>query len=640
MNYSHLGYVRVAAIAPKLRLADPEENANQIVSYLNDTNTEGASIVVFPELSITGYSCEDLFFSADLQIAAKTALRRIMKETPNIVCVVGTPYLLEDGRLLNCAAVICNGKMLGLVPKVALPNYGEFYEQRWFSTGANVDLSLNDDMLGNFRICAQQLFRIGDAQLGIELCEDLWAPSPPGIDHCLAGAEIIVNASASNELVTKTDYRRNLVRMASAKGICGYVYASSGLFESSKDLVFGGHLLSSENGKLLGQSERFGMKGTVLTTEIDVAKLKHDRTQNRTFANAPRKSTYHYVHALKNPNPIKELNRNYSQQPFVPDEPTHINSRADEILKIQSAGLARRVMAAESKKLVIGLSGGLDSTLALLVCVDSARRLDWPTTNIDAITMPGPGTSDITLETARKLAEYSHVNLLEIPINTAVDQHLNDLGHDNRNDIVFENAQARERTQLLFNYANKVNGLVVGTGDLSELALGWCTFNADHMASYNVNASIPKTLIIYLVRWYAETTDNNELSNTLETVLDTPISPELLAPDVEGDIAQQTETIIGPFELHDFFLYHYLRNGASVDKIFALTEKAFGSKYDKKTIKKWMKIFYQRFFTQQFKRTTLPPGPKIGTVSLSPRGDWRMPDEASVTNILDQISKL
>ena len=639
-NYSDLGYIRVVAIAPPLTLADPIENAKKIIAYLNHTDTEGASIVVFPELAITGYSCEDLFFSDDLQKSGLKALKSIAKATRKIVCVVGTPYLTDDGRLLNCAAVLSEGELRGLIPKIALPNYGEFYEQRWFSTGKNVDIAVKDKSLGNFRICSKQVFNIGDVGVGIELCEDLWSPEPPGIGLCLAGADILVNLSASNELVGKAEYRKDLVKMASAKGICGYVYSSSGLFESSKDLVFGGHLVSYENGVLLGESERFQTEGTVLVSDIDIDRIRHDRIQNRTFGNASRDGNYYRIDALEHRSVMKALHRKYQKHPFIPDEKEMITARAEEILQIQSAGLARRVKATNTETLVLGLSGGLDSTLALLVCLDTAKHLGLDNTSIHAITMPGPGTSELTLRSARELAKYAKVTLTEIPIDQAVEQHLKDLNHTELNDTVFENAQTRERTQILFNYANKVEGLVVGTGDLSELALGWCTYNADHMASYNVNASVPKTLIAYLVRWYANDASNPSLSKILETVLNTPISPELLAVEAGDDIAQKTESIIGPFELHDFFLYHYLRNGASVPKIFALAQIAFGDQYKIATLKKWMAIFYRRFFTQQFKRTTLPAGPKVGTVSLSPRGDWRMPDEASVDAILDQIRSL
>jgi len=635
MDYKDLGFIRVAAIAPEVALADPETNATRIVTHLESLQGEAVCLALFPELSITGYSCEDLFFNDDLHTASAAALIRVAKACQNLTAVVGVPWRLPDGRLLNCAAVLHDGRILGLVPKISHPNYGEFYDQRWFATG----LTVADDTAPGMRIDHRQLFEIGGARIGIEICEDLWSPEPPGIRHCLAGADLVLNLSASNELVAKSDYRRELVRGASARGICGYLYASAGPLESSKDIVFGGHLLAAENGLVVDESERFAFEASVLVTEFDLARLHHDRMQNTTMRSTPRPAGYHRVPVSKAGAPLDSLNRVVDPHPFVPADEAQLDARAHEILHIQATGLARRMLASASSTLVIGLSGGLDSTLAFLVCVDALSKLDRPVSALHPLTLPGPGTSQHTLTSARELARAVGASIREISISAAVAQHLADLGHADEADVVFENAQARERTQILFNYANKAGGIVVGTGDMSELALGWCTYNADHMASYNVNASVPKTMMAYLVRWYARHRADTPLAAILERVLDTPISPELIAPQ-DGDISQQTESIIGPYELHDFFLYHFIRTGASVEKIFALARLAFANAYPPEEIQRWLRVFFQRFFSQQFKRTVLPPGPKVGSVSLSPRGDWRMPDEASVQGYLATIDAL
>jgi NAD+ synthase (glutamine-hydrolysing) len=485
------------------------------------------------------------------------------------------------------------------------------------------------------------LFQIGESRFAIEICEDLWAPDPIGNRHALAGADLILNPSASTDLIGKADYRRDLVRMTSGQRICGYLFASCGPTESTKDVVFGGHLIAAENGQLLGESGRFALDGNRLVADFDREKLRHDRAINNTFAAAVRPQNYACIDTGVTPAPIATLTRSYPRHPFVPDDEHEFAARAQEILSIQATGLARRQMAARSETLVIGLSGGLDSTLAFLVCLDALAKRDRPSATLHALTMPGPGTSAGTLASARALAKAGGATFVEIPIDAAVKQHLADLDHpSNRHDVVFENAQARERTQLLFNYANKVGGIVVGTGDLSELALGWCTFNADQMANYNVNASVPKTMIAYLVRWYARHRSPNNLAKVLESVLKTPISPELLPPGDDGAISQATESIIGPYELHDFFLYHYLRNGFAPAKIYSLACASFAGAYPNDTVKRWMKLFFGRFFSQQFKRTTLPPGPKVGTVSLSPRGDWRMPDEATADALIAGIDAL
>ena len=641
IDFCELGFIRVAAAAPALALADPAANAEQILALADDLAARGASLVLFPELALTGYSCEDLFFSAGLHQAARRALVRLAQATADrsVTLIVGFPWQTRDGRMLNAAVVLAGGRVCGVVPKTHLPNHDEFYERRWFASGAGVDETVADPVLGSFRVSAAQLFSIGHTRFGIELCEDLWAPEPPGIPLCLAGADLILNPSASNELVAKADYRRDLVRMTSARGLCGYLYAGSGPLESTKDVVFGGHLLAAENGQLLGESNRFEFAGSSLLLEFDIERLRHDRLRNTTFAAVPRGASLPLVECAPRPAAIDSLLRGVDAHPFVPGDEGEFEARAAEILAIQATGLARRVLSAGSARLVIGLSGGLDSTLAFLVCLDALTKLGRPLSDLSPLTLPGPGTSERTLESARALCRAVGVTLKEIPIHAAVAQHLADLGHTTRNDIVFENAQARERTQLLFNHANQVGGLLVGTGDLSELALGWCTFNADHMASYNVNASVPKTMMAYLVRWYARHRALPALVPVLERVLTTPISPELLEPSPERAV-QATEDIVGPYELHDFFLFHFMRNGSSPRRIHALAVVAFAPRYSAPTIRRWLREFCKRFFTQQFKRTTLPPGPKVGSVSLSPRGDWRMPDEAAVAAILEEVDAL
>ena len=455
----------------------------------------------------------------------------------------------------------------------------------------------------------------------------------------MAGANIVCNLSASNELISKADYREDLVRMTSAKSFCAYVYAGAGVMESTKDVVFGGHCLIAETGQLLAQNKRFEWSPQAVIGDVDLQRLQHDRGQNTTFAQMPRPRAYRIVQNDADLPALTTLHRQYSNQPFVPEDENEFSARAQEILQIQATGLARRMLAAKTERLVIGLSGGLDSTLAFLVAKDALGKLDLPAENLHALTLPGPGTTSGTLTNAHRLAQTSGVSLREISIEAAVEQHLTDLSHGGEHDVVFENAQARERTQILFNHANQVGGIVVGTGDLSELALGWATFNADQMANYNVNASVPKTLMAYLVRWYAQHRAQTDLAVVLQAVLDTPISPELIPPK-NGEISQRTEDLVGPYELHDFFLYHWLRFGASPTKIFALACLSFQDQYAADVIQHWLAQFFRRFMTQQFKRTTLPPGPKVGSVSLSPRGDWRMPDEAEFAHLVAEVESL
>ena len=649
MDYSELGFVRVAALSPRIDLGDPAANAAHILRMTGSAVADGASVVLLPELSVTGYSAEDLFFTDAILRDTRVALATLAGSNPAQLLVVGCPWRLDDGRLLNVAAAFSGSRLVGLVPKSVHPNYGEFYDLRWFAPGGDVNETVIDPMLGQFEVRTDQLFSLatpagGRCLVGIELCEDLWAPVSPHTGAVLAGASVMLNLSASNELIAKPEYRRDLVRMTSAKQICAYVYASSGASESTKDIVFGGHCLAAENGQLLGETDRFNLDDDGLAVTIDVGRIAHDRAMNVSFNQVPRPAPYRIVTAGE-VLAISTLDRDYPAHPFVPSDEDEFAARARQILRIQSTGLARRMQAARSEKLVIGLSGGLDSTLAFLVCLD-ALAIAHPELavaerhkRLHAITMPGPGTTTQTHGNAQRLCASANAPLKEISIDAAVAQHLDDLEHGGDLDVVFENAQARERTQILFNYANKVGGIVVGTGDLSELALGWCTFNADHMANYNVNASVPKTMMAYLVRWYATHRADDALAAVLGDVLDTPISPELIPP-AEGEISQHTESIVGPYELHDFFLFHYLRTGASATKIFALARSSFAGSYDAGEIKHWLGQFFSRFFSQQFKRTTLPPGPKVGSVSLSPRGDWRMPDEASAAAILAEVDKL
>ena len=636
MNYSDFGLVKIAAAAPPVSIADPAANARAILQAY-DAAPHDAAIVLLPELSVTGYSAEDLFFADHLRRATHEALRRIADAADERVLVVGAPWWLRDGRLLNCAFVCRAGRILGAVPKIAQANYEEFYEKRWFVSGEGLAIDV-DDELGRFPLGSRQIFALGDTAFGIEICEDLWTPSSPSTALALGGAEIVLNLSASTELVAKADYRRDLVRMQSARAICAYIYASAGPTESTKDVVFGGHLIAAENGRVLAESRRFDLRGTALCVEVDCQRLRHDRVRHNMFASSPRPAPLAVVAAGTTP-PLATLARSYPRQPFVPDDEAELDARAQEILAIQATGLARRMRAAKAERLVIGISGGLDSSLAFLVCLDALQALDLGTEALCALTMPGLGTTPHTIESARLLASATNVSLHEICIADAVRRQFDDLGHDGEPDVTFENVQARQRTQTLFNTANKVGGIVVGTGDLSELALGWCTFNADQMASYNVNAGVPKTLVTYLVRWYARHRADSALRAVLQRVLATPITPEL-KPSASGEIVQRTESIIGPYELHDFFLYHFVRGGAGAAKILALARATFVDSHSPAEIKRWLTVFFQRFFTQQFKRTTLPPGPKVGTVSLSPRGDWRMPDEASAEAILATLAAI
>lgn len=629
-NYNLHGFVKVATCSPKIFLANPMANAQQTLKLFKQSVENETLIAVFPELGLTGYTCEDLFHSQDLLDETKKALKWLTLETVAIkgVVVVGFPYQLVDGRIYNMAAVISEGKILGMIPKTHLPNYNEFYEKRWFTDGGNVCEKI-EEQGQSFLISSHQIFQINNQViLGVEICEDLWAPNPPSTNLVLNGANCIVNLSASNELINKSQYRKELITQQSARLNCAYLYASASSWESSKDIVFGGHCLIVENGTLLAENDRFNFEDSILMTEIDFNKLLMERRKNPTLTNskiiAPViKHNFQLDYSLWN------LSRNYAQNPFVPKNNAQLQERSEEILQIQATGLARRLLSINKPKILLGLSGGLDSTLALLVALEAVKKTGQPVTDIICISMPGFGTSSRTKSQAEILAKNAGVTFREIDISETVRSHFKDIGHDeNVHNVVYENSQARERTQILFDLANKEGGLVLGTGDLSELALGWATYNGDHMANYNVNASIPKTLVKHLVSFYAEyKTQNQDFKEVLTQIVLTKISPELLPPNSQGEIAQETEEVIGPYLLHDFFLFHYIRNGFTESKIELLAELTFKNIYSGEVIKKWLQLFFKRFKANQFKRTTMPPGPKVGSVSLSPRGDWRCPDE-------------
>lgn len=636
VDWTTFGFVRVAAIAPIVHLANPEANAAEITERARVAVADDAAIVAFPELALTGYTCEDLFLTSDLQRRTELAIAELCRATAHLpaTLVVGAPLQTTDGRRYNTALVIHGGVVRGAVPKTHLPNAGEFYERRWFTPGGTVDGVIGLPGMAPFRLRARQLFRIGQVVLGIEICEDVWAPEPPSGQLALGGATIIVNPSASNELVAKAEYRRSLVSQQSARTNTAYIYAGSGPTESTKDVVFGGHLLIAENGTIAAEGQRFALGGNAIAYDVDIDRLTNERARNITWSTAPFSPLAERDLIELGPlAALPRLRRPIDQHPFVPNDPATVDARAAEILAIQSTGLARRLMAAHSQRAVIGVSGGLDSTLALLVTVEAMSLLGRGPEMVVGISMPGPGTTTRTRTAADELMDCLGVSTRVIPIGPSVALHFADIGHDPKDhSVVFENAQARERTQILFDVANQVDGIVVGTGDLSELALGWCTYNADHMSNYGVNSSVPKTLVRHLVRWYARTQCVGRTSDVLVSVADTPISPELLPPDTNGNIVQETEEVIGPYELHDFFLWHTLRNGYTPAKICALASTGFASSYDANTIEGWLSVFLRRFHRQQFKRTTLPPGPKVGSVSVSPRGDLRMPDEVDPTN--------
>lgn len=627
------GFITVAAAIPSVKVADTEYNIKQIEDFVAQAEGRGVEIIVFPELSVTGYSCQDLFLQQLLVEQAEVAVMQLLdfSRKLDIICIVGAPVNIS-GSLYNCAVVIQHGIILGIIPKTYLPNYGEFYEKRWFTSSK--DLKPTDIRYAGNSVSitpGPTLFRTSDnALFGVEICEDVWAAEPCSNKLALAGADIIFNLSASDELIGKHIYLMNLLSQQSARTISGYVYSGCGFGESTQDVVYGGNALIYENGTLLSESERFSFKPQMIVNQIDIEKLRVERQKNTTFVNCRDDSNAVIKQtAVVQPKNFSLL-REIDALPFVPDD-NDMEHSCNEIFSIQVAGLAKRIMHTACKHLIVGISGGLDSTLALLVCVKTFDKLGMNRKGIVGVTMPGFGTTDRTYNNALSLMNSLGVTIREISIADSVKVHFNDIGHDiSVHDVTYENSQARERTQILMDLSNQLKGMVVGTGDLSELALGWATYNGDHMSMYGVNAGIPKTLIKYLVRDVAYNAMDEKSRNTLLDIIDTPISPELIPAEEDGTIKQKTEDLVGPYELHDFFLYYFLRFGFRPSKIYLLARKAFdAADYEDDTIKHWIKVFFHRFFTQQFKRSCLPDGPKVGSVSLSPRGDWRMPSDAS-----------
>lgn len=635
------GFVKTAAATPKIRVADCDFNANQIITCVKEAYQNGASLLVFPELCVTGYTCSDLFLQSTLLKAAEKAVLKIKNETKDldIVFVVGVPIAVKQA-LYNCGVVICKGEILGAVPKVNIPNYSEFYEVRHFTSGKNVEEHIVYAGDGWIELSDTQYFVCKDMEdfsFGVEICEDLWVAESPSIRLAQSGASIICNLSCSDDLIGKAQYRRDLVKMQSAKLCCGYVYCDAGFGESTTDMVFSGQNVIAENGTIVTESCRF--KNGITYADIDVERLMSERRKMNTYIGyIPDRDSFYYI--CKDFDIKKrdtKLTRAFPCTPFVPSDKSDLENRCEEILTIQATGLATRLAHTGIQNVVLGLSGGLDSTLALVVCVHAFDMLSLDRKNIHTVTMPCFGTTKRTKSNAEKLAEAYGVSFEEINITLAVRQHFSDIGHDESiTNITYENSQARERTQILMDLSNKYNGLVIGTGDLSELALGWATYNGDHMSMYAVNSSIPKTLVRYLTAYEAQKS-NGTLKEVLLDVLDTPVSPELLPPDKNGEIAQKTEDVVGPYELHDFFLYYLVRFGYAPSKIYYMAKLSFKDKYSEETIKKWLTVFIKRFFSQQFKRSCLPDGPKVGSVTLSPRSDWRMPSDASVKAWLDEL---
>ena len=641
------GFITVAAAIPSVKVADCDYNEKQLESLIAQAEGKGVEIIVFPELCITGYTCQDLFGQQLLLEEAEKAVLKLLDFTRSldIIAIVGLPVICGD-LLLNCAAVIQKGDLLSLIPKTYLPNYSEFYEKRWFASAQDLDDTDLPFAGKTMHVSAEPtLFRTCEGvHFGVEICEDVWAPAPPSNHLALSGAELIFNLSASDELIGKHDYLKSVLAQQSARTMTGYVYSGCGYGESTQDVVYGGNAMIYENGKLLVEADRFSMEPQMMITQIDVEKLRTERRTNSTYVNAQHSYSAKIINAHGIQPHDFQLIREIDAHPFIP-KTADMKQSCEEIFSIQVMGLAKRIEHTHSKKVIVGISGGLDSTLALLVCVKTFDKLKMDRKGIVGVTMPGFGTTDRTYNNAINLMKSLGITLVEISIAKAVTQHFKDIGHDAAvHDVTYENSQARERTQILMDLSNQLGGLVVGTGDLSELALGWATYNGDHMSMYGVNASVPKTLIQYLVRYVAEVErkekDDQKTYEILMDVVNTPISPELIPADENGNIKQKTEDLVGPYELHDFFLYYFLRFGFRPQKIFLLAQHAFKGSYDDETIKKWLTTFLRRFFAQQFKRSCLPDGPKVGSVSLSPRGDWRMPTDASSAMWLKECERL
>ena len=642
MNY---GFIKVASAIPSVKVGDVKYNTLQIENLIVQAESRGVEIIVFPELSITGYTCQDLFRQTLLLDATDTAVMMLLdfSRKLNVISIVGAPILVGN-LLLNCALVIQQGEILGIIPKTYLPNYNEFYEKRWFASSQDLRPT-------EIRYAGHKLLVSADPKLfvtslgvkfGVEICEDVWAPIPPSNRLALSGADIIFNLSATNELIGKHKYLKSLLAQQSARMMSGYVYSSCGFGESTQDVVYGGNALIYENGVLLAEGERFSLTPQLVVSQIDVERLRVERSNNTTFVNAQRQGLMNgsevWCHGIDAKTDFC-LERTIDPCPFIPQD-DGLTTSCEEIFNIQVLGLAKRLVHTGCKHVVLGISGGLDSTLALLVCIRTFDKLQMDRKGIIGVTMPGFGTTDRTYQNAIQLMESLKITIREIPIAKSVTQHFEDIGHDMTiHDVTYENGQARERTQILMDLSNQVGGMVIGTGDLSELALGWATYNGDHMSMYGVNASVPKTLIQYLMR-YVATTMSSRVSDILMDIIDTPISPELIPADADNTICQKTEDLVGPYELHDFFLYYFLRFGFRPRKIFMLAQKAFAGHYDDEVIKKWLTTFCRRFFSQQFKRSCLPDGPKVGSVSLSPRGDWRMPSDATSALWLKECEEL
>ncbi len=639
MTENSYGFIKVASAIPQLRVADCNFNVEEIKTLIEQATARNVSIVCFPELCITSYTCGDLFYQKRLLQDAQNALLDLMEQTKalNIVSIVGMP-LKHKEQLFNVAVVFSKNKIIGVVPKINIPNNNEYYEKRWFQSGLNINETIQ---IGKQEVVfsPNTVFDFGNVSFGIEICEDLWTPIPPSSQLAIEGAKIIFNLSASNELVSKHNYRRELIKQQSARCHCGYVYSSAGFGESTTDLVFSGIGITAENGKIVAENKRFSARSQLIVSELDIERMEVDRLKNSNFFNY-KKGNYNNIRInkiltrWKTKEPF-QFNPLIDPYPFIPAK-NNRNEACQEIISIQTLGLAKRWQHTNCETLVIGISGGLDSTLALLVCAKTADFLGFNRKRIVGVTMPGFGTTNRTYENAIALMQSLGITTKEISIKKATTQHLEDISHDiNLYDTTYENAQARERTQILMDLANKENGLVVGTGDLSEVALGWSTYNGDHMSMYGVNNGVPKTLVKYLVEWFAYQPEHRKTQSILLDVVATPVSPELL-PHKEQKILQRTEDIVGPYELHDFFLYYFVRFGFSPQKIYFMAQKAFKYKYNKEQIEKWLNLFLHRFFSQQFKRSCLPDGPKVGSINLSPRGDWRMPSDAITFSLKEQ----